>query len=512
MIDLRKKDDMIAAIEKILQQEALKGNQHLIDKNKNNKVDPEDFKILRGEKKAVKEEETVDEGIKELAKKAFKAVTGGSDEDQRKDLQRKMGLPQTGKKPVKEEIVEEEVEIVYEANIEPTDGKSRSHISNLSNPTVNGVTHQGKQIGLITKQSNGEYHAHHSAAKLAHAAGATFDSKDKAHQFLRNAHAKAIKNGTLKSSGVKEEAMSHQASTTMKHISNASPALKKAAKDIKPGVAGYRDRVDMLKAGGVKEETVDESLLGQLRDRGNVATGQKQQDRKNFDTNTGAALKPNSTISGIRAKMQNKVQEEAEEVDESKGMPLHRRRGNALNSDADRLAKRDKPNDFGDSPRYPQGKNLLKVRLKASQGKHTTPNLPEEIELIDELSKSTLGSYVKKAAADSTISRKIGADFENRANLKRSPYLKVAASELADKFKSDSRKRKANVDKAVDRLTKEERQPKTLRQFKEGWEEMMADVKKRAEPKPNGGSGVKQGSRYGGSKQKDTPEQDTEKK
>ena len=289
---------MIAAIEQILQQEALKGNQHLIDKNKNNKVDPEDFKILRGEKKAVKEEETVDEGIKELAKKAFKAVTGGSDEDQRKDLQRKMGLPQTGKKP------------------EPQ-----------------------------------------------------------------------------------------------------------------------------------KEEVVDESLLGQLRDRGNVATGQKQQDRKNFDTNTGAALKPNSTISGIRAKMQNKVQEEAE--------------------------------------------------------------------VLDELSKSTLGSYVKKAAADSTISRKIGADFENRASKARSPSMKDANTSLADKFKSDSRKRKVNIDKAVDRLAKEDvdvRTPKTLRQFKEGWEEMMADVKKRAEPKPNGGSGVKQGSRYGGSKQKDTPEQDTEKK
>jgi hypothetical protein len=52
-----------------------------------------------------------------------------------------------------------------------------------------------------------------------------------------------------------EEGMSHQAKTTMKHIPNPSPALKKAAKDIKPGVAGYRDRADMLKAGGVKEET-----------------------------------------------------------------------------------------------------------------------------------------------------------------------------------------------------------------------------------------------------------------
>jgi len=295
MIDLRKKDDMIAAIEKILQQEALKGNQHLIDKNKNNKVDPEDFEILRGEKKAVKEEETVDEGIKELAKKAFKAVTGGSDEDQRKDLQRKMGLPQTGKKPTPQ-----------------------------------------------------------------------------------------------------------------------------------------------------KEEVVDESLLGQLRDRGNVATGQKQQDRKNFDTNTGAALKPNSTISGIRAKMQNKVQEEAEEVEQ-----------------------------------------------------------------IDELSKSTLGSYVKGAARDAGASHKLGADFKNQADKSRTPGSKAASSRLSDKFYNMAQKRHTGIGKAVERLTKEEENmPKTLKQFKEN----AFDWKKKPEPTPNGGSGVKQGSRYGGSKQKDTPEQDTEKK
>jgi hypothetical protein len=85
---------------------------------------------------------------------------------------------------------------------------------------------------------------------------------------------------------------------------------------------GNKNRIthgDVLKARGVsmkKEETVGESMLNQLRDRGNVATGKKQQDRKNFDTNTGASLKPNSTISGIRAKMQNKVQEEKEHLEE----------------------------------------------------------------------------------------------------------------------------------------------------------------------------------------------------
>lgn len=106
MINLNKKDPIADAVKEILQQEALKGNQHKIDANKNGKVDAHDFKILRGEKKTVKEEETVDEGIKDVAKKAFKALTGGSDEDQRKDLQRKMGVPQTGKKPTQKEEVE----------------------------------------------------------------------------------------------------------------------------------------------------------------------------------------------------------------------------------------------------------------------------------------------------------------------------------------------------------------------------------------------------------------------
>jgi hypothetical protein len=51
---------------------------------------------------------------------------------------------------------------------------------------------------------------------------------------------------------------SHQASTTMKHISNPTSGEKAAAKDIKPGIAGYRDRVAMLKSaearGALKKE------------------------------------------------------------------------------------------------------------------------------------------------------------------------------------------------------------------------------------------------------------------
>jgi hypothetical protein len=56
MINLKKHDPVADAVKEILQQEALKGNQDKIDANHNGKIDGEDFKILRGKKKEVKEE------------------------------------------------------------------------------------------------------------------------------------------------------------------------------------------------------------------------------------------------------------------------------------------------------------------------------------------------------------------------------------------------------------------------------------------------------------------------
>ena len=94
-----------------------------------------------------------------------------------------------------------------EANIQPTSAGSRSHISNLSHPTTNSVTHpsSGKEIGLITKQPDGKYYAHPSSVKLSHNQGGTFDTKEQAHQYIRNAHARAIKTGTLSDKWMKKQ-------------------------------------------------------------------------------------------------------------------------------------------------------------------------------------------------------------------------------------------------------------------------------------------------------------------
>ena len=80
----------------------------------------------------------------------------------------------------------------------------------------------------------------------------------------------------------------------------------------------------------------------------------------------------------------------------------------------------------------------------------------EEVEELDELSKTTLGSYAKKATRDAVITRKIGADFEHQGKRAKSPGMKAASDELSQKYKSKSWQRRDGVDKAVDRLTKEE--------------------------------------------------------
>jgi hypothetical protein len=57
---------------------------------------------------------------------------------------------------------------------------------------------------------------------------------------------------------------------------------------------------------------------------------------------------------------------------------------------------------------------------------------------------------------------------------------------------------------------KAEKVKKDAEKMDEGWDDMLKAVKDRNGPQPSGGSGVKKGSRYGGSKQVDAPEKDDE--
>ena len=78
----------------------------------------------------------------------------------------------------------------------------------------------------------------------------------------------------------------------------------------------------------------------------------------------------------------------------------------------------------------------------------------EAYEQLDELSKSTLVSYTKKATRSAAIQRKIANDFEHMADKSRKPSMKASATSLSDKWKDKYRNRLKNIDKAVDRLSK----------------------------------------------------------
>jgi len=142
-------------------------------------------------------EEAVQEGLKSVAKKAFKALTGGSDEDQRKDLQRKMGVPQTGKKPTQKEEVELDEDIMTHITL----GKK---VKNTEGGHDQDVSHKGKKIGSISSYSHRtgtRYGMNHDASGDATAGSR---SPEEAISDLRQAHAQHLKSMREESETVEE--------------------------------------------------------------------------------------------------------------------------------------------------------------------------------------------------------------------------------------------------------------------------------------------------------------------
>lgn len=78
----------------------------------------------------------------------------------------------------------------------------------------------------------------------------------------------------------------------------------------------------------------------------------------------------------------------------------------------------------------------------------------EAYEELDELSKTTLGDYAKKASREATINRRIASDFEHMSDRSRTPGMKKAAGMNAQNYKERSWKRRDGADKAIDKLTK----------------------------------------------------------
>lgn len=101
----------------------------------------------------------------------------------------------------------------------------------------------------------------------------------------------------------------------------------------------------------------------------------------------------------------------------------------------------------------------------------------------DAITKSVSNAYTKMKAEELTAKqKKIDLNKNN----------KIDGSDLA-KLRSEEKCKVCGMDPCECKV-------------EEGWDDMMKAVKAKSGPQPSGGSGVKKGTRYGGSNQKDEPE------
>ena len=184
-----------------------------------------------------------------------------------------------------------------------------------------------------------------------------------------------------------DEAQSHQAKTTMKHIKNPTKGEIEASKHMKSGTAGYADRIAMLKSaearGALKNEEVkieESDDLGPVKKKQKtVMLVHKTSGREKVIHDTPENRKKNAEL-GFHP-----VKEEVEINEMDKSQPSSSRGAEGLP-----VGKVAKPISYDKVKKDAYGK--LKPLLNKKYKK-----VKEEVEQIDELKISTLARYATKA-------------------------------------------------------------------------------------------------------------------
>ena len=432
----------------------LKGDQHKLDKNKNGKLDSDDFKKLRKEEQdppfagpytTVKNNKNNGaQKARALAQKALKtAIIKGTE---------KYTSSPDKLKP-KHFGMSEDVELdegYEEIKVHSKDGK---HIGTITHGKYQSVAyaHPTTKFGASKNP-----HPDEDSTTLAgpHETQKGIDYIH-AHHRMMSEDVEQIDELSPRTLGsyVKKAKGSAIGSAQVMGMGNKMTGQKtqdKAEKTVQKRGAGINKAVDRLTREEVElKESMEVSQKVMSKSGAHIGTVYKYSKPNTLGSTHGASYHPHGFQGG------------------KNGSPAAQVNWDHHGSEADAVKQIHQ--------RHGQYKSAAKRALEKSQ-KHLN-SIPEEVELtleyysleeledymmsedfeqLDELSKSTLGNYVKKAAHDATMSRKIASDFEHMSARAKKPSSKSSASELEKEYKSKSWKRRDNVNKAVDRLTKEE--------------------------------------------------------
>lgn len=371
--------------------EELKGKQHKIDKNKNGKLDKHDFKLLRKE-----DAEQMDEEMHPEADKVLKHIKPEHHDKYKPDL---------AKGIYKGDFADRTAVLKAAKNA----GHLKEDLDEVDMPLNESydpadyeASHEKSQFGghraKLTNKKTGKvsylgatgYHKPEHAKGEAEAYRTSYNHSGKSHPGATYSHDKAI-------------------SAYRKKAKEAGHIAEANAFHMKESVFDWKNN---------PRETKDKTKTSTYHDVKKISTGTvytKQFDKDGTSKGTGddAAKKAEGAVKRGR------------------GRP-----------------KKDK---FAES-----------VEMLMSLSEDQFDSMMEEgfdaffeaYEQLDELSKTTLGDYAKKASRESTINRKIAADFEHMGDKARSPGMKQAAGVNAQHYKVKSWKRRDGADKAIDKLTK----------------------------------------------------------
>lgn len=234
-----------------------------------------------------------------------------------------------------------------------------------------------------------------------------------------------------------EEAESHQAKTTMKHIKNPTQGEKDASKKMKRGIAGYRDRIAMLHSakarGALKKEDVE--LTQEDLDFIASLNGTQIDELKK---STLASYAKKATVDAV-----HKTQDAGYEAEY--GTPAKARQAEK------KVEKRVAGVDKAVSRLAKEDFTLDDFTVEEIEEYMQT----EEFAQLDELSKETLGSYVKKRSHDvatqGALTRKHAMDSE--AKKKEQNYRGARESDdKANKAFMKGWKHRQGIGRAVDKM------------------------------------------------------------
>ena len=459
----------IAESAKKCMDEELKGNQHKIDANKNGKIDAQDFKILR------KEESEGSHGYIAFSHdgKRHELYANTSYEAKQKAVKH-FNPPKSKQHLVTVHLAQKDgkdvthiaTEAVQEGAID--DLKDRQAAAREANPygskdkkepTVRKV--QGSQYGGSKQKHEPEKEVDESVdmgqadrtlrAKNSSTSN-TYHVKDKANKIVSShdnqasAMRNAMKNDDYRVVKEQEELKESKAHIEQ-HLANKdinakvtgnvvkvhSSDVASAKKHVK--MAGYKDHKVV---GGLNEEKMSDE---DMAERERIVKGMKK-NLKGFKQRYGERAKEVMYATATKQAMK----EEVEQIDELSKDTLKSYREKAhvdmINSAGKAIGaihKKDKPTEI--DSRFTWEKRIRGVNAADKKLKK------EEVEQIDEISKKTLGSYVKKAAYNAQIHAMAMKDIEHE----KGGYT-------TDSLRHDLKRtnRRAGIVKAVNRLTKEE--------------------------------------------------------